>query len=79
MKTVQISMDLFMQLARYFYLDDQTQEAEQTIKKAIEDKIDSLARHECYTGYKMADSPEKREEYRRKYLDMAGINPDFRW
>ncbi|MCL2775539.1 MAG: hypothetical protein FWD71_19675 [Oscillospiraceae bacterium] len=49
-----------------------------SIKREIEDYYERQARRQVFTQYKTAEpkTPE-REEARQKYLDMAGIMPDW--
>lgn len=76
---VQISQELFLDLVRYFLLDDTSETRLNAIEKGLTDKLDKLARHQIYTAYKTADTVEQQEEARQKYLEMVGIHKDFRW
>ena len=79
MKNVQIPVEMFLRIARYFYLEDSSPELHRTIRIDVEHKIDALMRHQYYTDYKQADSDQEREKARQKYLDAAGIQESFRW
>ena len=79
MKHVKIDFKTFLALVRYFVLDEQTEELYGEIKQVLEDKVDSLARHELYTQSKTAETEQEREQARQKYLDAAGIHRDFRY
>lgn len=79
MKNVQIPQELFLQLVRYFCLDDTSPELYNSLKSDLEAKLDKLARHEAYTAYKTSESPETAEQARQRYLDMVGVHKDFRW
>ena len=48
------------------------------IEAMTQAKIDAINKRNAYTAYKEAKTPEERERYRNKYLDKAGIQPDFR-
>ena len=48
-------------------------------KAVIDGKLDRMIRHEYYTQYKTAPTPEAREAARQAYLDAAGIGADWRW
>ena len=78
-KNVQISQELFLDLVRYFLLDDTSKSRLNAIQRGLEAKIDNMVKHELYTASKTADSPEDREKARQQYLDKVGIHKDFRW
>lgn len=78
-KNVQISQELFLELVKYFVLDDTSDERYNAVSKALEEKLDKLARHDVYSASKTAETSEKRELARQKYLDMVGIHKDFRY
>lgn len=78
-KQVQISQELFLDLVRYHCLGDTSPERSKAISKALETKIDKLARHNIYSASKTAETPEEREKNRQKYLDLVGIHKDFRY
>lgn len=78
-KNVQMPLESFLKLVRYFYIENHEKELYEEIKKDIEHKIDSLAKHELYTQYKTADTEQEREQARKKYLDMVGMKDSFRW
>lgn len=78
-KNVQISQELFLDLVRYFLLDDTSKSRLNAIQQGLEAKVDNMFKHELYTASKTADSPEDRETARQQYLDKVGIHKDFRW
>lgn len=79
-RNVQIPMDLFVQLIRYHYLEDDNPELLPAIRKGLEDKLEAIIRHETYSQYKdKALSPEEREQARQRYLDRIGMKDSFRW
>lgn len=78
-KNVQISQELFLDLVRYFLLDDTSKSRLNAIQQGLEAKVDNMVKHELYTASKTADSPEDREKARQQYLDKVGIHKDFRW
>ena len=71
-RKIQIDIELFMQIWRYFELDDENHI--QDIKDGLNAKFDALYRHELYTKYKQGD-----EEARKRYLDEVLMHKDFRW
>lgn len=78
-KNIQISQELFLELVRYFCLDDVSNERCNNIKNALETKLDKLAKHEIYSASKCAETSEQREAARQRYLDLVGIHKDFRY
>ena len=57
MKNVQISHELFVSLLRYHLIEDDRCLNE--IRQGLEQKLDSLVRHELYTKYKTAPTQEE--------------------
>ena len=45
----------------------------------LEQKLDSLVRHELYAKYKTAPTQEEREKARQEYLEKRGVPDSFRW
>lgn len=76
-KQIQIPEELFFAIVKYHLLG--LQENETTIKKGLEEKMDSIVKRQLYTEYKNAPTPMERERARQKYLDKVGMLPDFRW
>ncbi len=80
MKQYKIDEKLFFDLVKYFYLENDTNELKKEISKQIEQKIDSLWKHELYSKYKDKTlTDQEREKARQEYLDAVGILPSFRW
>ena len=77
MKNVQIPYELFMMLLRYHLVEDDTCLDE--IRQGLEQKLDSLVRHELYAKYKTAPTQEERENARQEYLEKRGVPDSFRW
>ena len=77
MKNVQIPYELFVALLRYHLLEDDC--CAEEIHQGLEQKLDSLVRHELYKKYKTAPTQEEREKARQEYLDIRGILNSFRW
>ncbi len=77
MKNIMIPYALFVLLLRCHLLEDSSCVNE--IKQNLEEKLDSLVRHELYTKYKTAPTQEEREKARQEYLNKIGISDDFRW
>lgn len=82
MKNVQIPQDLLYDLFRYFLMNEEPEEHEytrETITAALEAKLEALIRHDLYTTYKTANSPQEREKARQAYLDKVGMRQSYRW
>ena len=47
--------------------------------QGLEQKLDSLVRHELYAKYKTAPTQEERENARQEYLEKRGVPDSFRW
>ena len=77
MRNVQISEELFVDIVKYFLLEQEERLPE--IRKGLERKMDALAMRELYTKYKTAPSEANRERARREYLDRRGVPESFRW
>ena len=77
MKNVQIPYELFMALVEHHLAYDDDYAGE--ICQGLEQKLDTLVRHELYAKYKTAPTAEEREQARQEYLDKRGVFPDFRW
>ena len=77
MKNVQIPYDLFVALVEYHLGYDD--EYEDEIRQGLEQKLDSLVRHELYTKYKTAPTQEEQEKARWEYLEKRGVPDSFRW
>ncbi len=76
-KYIQVSEEFFLNLCKFFMLE--MYEYEDTIKKQINEKLDSLEKRRLYTEYKTVADSETKEAARKKYLDKVGMNEDFRW
>ena len=77
MKNVQIPYDLFVALVEYHLGYDD--EYDDEIRQGLEQKLDSLVRHELYAKYKTAPTQEEREKARQEYLEKRGVPDSFRW
>ena len=77
MKKIQIQDSLFVALVRYHLLEDNS--SIDTIRQGLEEKLDSLLRHDLYEKYKTAPTQEEREKARIEYLDRQGVKDSFRW
>lgn len=78
-KNVQIPLELFLELVRYFVLEDTTEERYKAISDALSTKFDKMVNHELYSAYKTAETPAEREKARQQYLDRIGMRDSFRW
>ena len=70
MKNVQIPYELFVSLLRYHLMEDD--DCLNEIRQGLEQKLDSLVRHELYAKYKTAPTQEERENARQEYLEKRG-------
>ena len=77
MRNVQISEELFVNIVKYFLLEQE--ESLPGIRRGLEQKMDALVSRELYTKYKTAPSEADREKARREYLDRRGLPESFRW
>ena len=77
MSKIQISEELFVDIVKYFLLEQE--EILSEILRGLEKKLDALAMRELYTKYKTAPSEAGREKARREYLDRRGVPRSFRW
>lgn len=69
--------EIIFELLKYHLLGNE--ELQPQIEKGLEDKVDSLVKHQLYTTYKSAPTEEEREKARQEYLDRQGITGGFRW
>lgn len=79
MNRIQITEDLFVMLVKYHLCDLRDPEQENAIKTALKDKLDALVKHNLYTTFKTAKTPQEREAARQKYLEGIGLHKDWRW
>ena len=77
MSKIQISEELFVDIVKYFLLEQEERLPE--IRRGLEQKLDALAMRELYTTYKTAPSEADREKARREYLERRGVPQSFRW
>lgn len=79
-KTVQISRELFIMIARYHLgrNAEEKKQLERVIMRGLEEKLNAMARHEQYTMYQTADTPEEREKAKQNYLKLIDI-PENEW
>lgn len=66
---IKISRSLFLKLAKYHTADIRDPDLEKEIAKEIEDKIKRIIRHDNYTDYITATTPEERAATYIKYLE----------
>jgi hypothetical protein len=79
MKNVQIPFETFVALCKVHLMGVDDKDTLQAVKTSLEGKLDALIRHDTYTAYKTAESPQEREKARQEYLDRVGVPQDFRW
>ncbi len=77
MKQVQISEELFKQLAEFHLLGNE--EGAEEIHHGLSKKLDALARHQLYTNSKIAPTPQERETAQQAYLDEVGYRDSYRY
>jgi len=59
-------------------LDSDTAALTKSIESQIKAKFDAMIRREAYIKYKDSESGSKeRENFRRRYLELVGINKDW--
>lgn len=80
-KNIQISYELFLNVAKYFMIQNENhkKELEEVIVKEINKKIDKLILHDLYTQSKQAPTNQEREKAKQDYLNQKGIHKDFRY
>ena len=54
-------------------------EGEESIRKGLEKKLDTMGDRELDSKYKTAVTEEEREKFRQEYLERKGIPENFRW
>ena len=70
MKNVQISEELFVEIMRYFMLEQE--ELLPQVKQGLEKKLDAMVMRELYTKYKTALTEEEKERVRRNiWIDVV--------
>lgn len=72
-----ISKELFMALINHHI--GNIYDNDDWIREQLTNKIEKMSERELYTRYKTADTEEKREAARIKYIEKKGIHEDFRW
>ena len=78
---IQIQKELFELMTGYIFdhYDPEDQKRYQDIVAGIQQKKEAALRRKVYSIYKTSDSDEEKELARQIYLDMAGVQEDFRW
>ncbi len=81
-KNIQISYELFLNIAKYFTIQENEQykkELEEIIVKEVNEKIDKLVLHDLYTQSKQAPTDEEKKKAKEEYLSRKGIHKDFQY
>lgn len=78
-KSVQIPEETFVELVKYFCLEDHAADRYHELQRVIQEKFDKLVNHMVYTQYKTAATEQEREKARQEYLDRVGMRESFRW
>ena len=76
-ENVKISMDLFIKIIWYIYMDNFDLKDE--IVEELQKKLDKLELGEVCTKMHMCKDPVEKEKYQQQFCNLAGIHPDFRW
>ena len=69
---------LIYSLADY-ELDCDTNVIIKRLGNVLNAKVEAMEKRRAYTEYKTASDDESKETARQKYLDLAGVHPDWRW
>ena len=77
-KQIQIPIVLFNQLLQY-HLINENDELKKEIENGLNEKLNTIIKHELYTTYKTGFTEEEREKARLEYLDKSGISESFRY
>ena len=84
-KNIQIPMSVAADIYRLIYsladyeLDCDTNVIIKRLENALNAKVEAMEKRRAYTEYKTASDDESKEAARRKYLNLAGVHPDWRW
>lgn len=73
---VQISQDLWADLARYHLLDDPDPALPARIRAALTRKAEAMARRQAYTEYRTTTTPEDKAQALDRYLRHTLPNND---
>jgi len=49
------------------------------LENALNAKVEAMEKRRAYSEYRTASDVEAKETARQKYLNLAGIHPDWRW
>jgi len=49
------------------------------LESALDAKVEAMEKRRVYSEYRTASDDEAKETARQKYLDLAGIRPDWQW
>ena len=79
MANVQISEELFLNLYKFFNLDNFNPDIYNICKDGINVKMQKIHNRQLYTQYKAGDTEQIKEQARQAYLDNKQIKNDWRW
>ena len=79
MSQVLISEELFMNLYKFFNIDNPDMELYNKCKRDINIKAEKINNRNLYTKYKQGQTKQVREQARQAYLDNKNISSDWRW
>ena len=68
-KQVQIPQSLFMDICRYFLLDQPSPVLAKSISDGLSDKFKAINERNAYTKSLSAETAEEREQARQNYID----------
>lgn len=78
MANIQISEALFMDLAKYVFVDYPPAELRKACMDGLQAKFDKMAENELYHQSKVARTQEEREQALNDWYDKKGIPDAFR-
>ena len=62
-----------------YELDRETEAILRRVEEVLQTKIYAIDKRRAYTEYKTGANDETRENARQKYLNLVGMNEDWRW
>ena len=79
MGNVQITEELFIDLYKFFNIDNPDINLYNKCKTGVNIKAEKINNRNLYTKYKTDSNKQVREEARQQYLNNKNINSDWRW
>ena len=84
-RNIQLSEDTVADVYRLilaldeYELDQETEAILRRVEEALQAKLDAIEKRRAYTEYKTGADGETKEKARQKYLNLVGMNSDWRW